>query len=602
MKMTMEKIVKKLGILLLFLVAASCDLDGDLQNPNEVSVSGADVNLLMNAVQLDFADFYNNAHSTVAPLVRHNAMTGGFRYSNAFLPQNQDGLWYDAYQTLLINAETMIPLAKEKNLTTHVAVGRILQAYTYMTLVDLFGDVPASAALKGSEGDFNPTADGGADVYAKAIEYLNEARTELAKTGTDAGAGLTRDIYYGGSRANWTALANTLELKAWVNISTLPARASEANAKIATLLTSNIIDTPAENFTYKWGTATVPDSRHPFYNQYYGPNAGQAGGYIGTGILYEAFRGKPDPTDPTDNTKFTQDPRWRYYFYRQVGSIKQLNAVDPKALGCTLGAAPDHYVAGNYPFCAFDPGFYGRDHGDASGTPPDPPVITAAGIYPAGGRPDNTVADLNVPATNTYATATKRGDGADGAGITPIYMSFFTDYMKAEILARGGDAAGAKAQLRTAIMNSVAAVKSFAESKNQAVTRSPWTNASWSPGPASDCSGLTGTAATACVFNNFVNTYVDAVNVLYDAAPNKLKIIGREYWVATWGNAVEAYNSYRRTGGPDNFQPTLQTDAGPWLRSIIYPSVYVNLNSSATQKPLDTVVKVFWDGNPATLN
>jgi hypothetical protein len=49
-------------------------------------------------------------------------------------------------------------------------------------------------------------------------------------------------------------------------------------------------------------------------------------------------------------------------------------------------------------------------------------------------------------------------------------------------------------------------------------------------------------------------------------------------------------------------QPTLQTNPGPWLRSMIYSANYVNLNSSATQKPVDTVVKVFWDANPDVLN
>jgi hypothetical protein len=291
--------------------------------------------------------------------------------------------------------------------------------------------------------------------------------------------------------------------------------------------------------------------------------------------MYEMFRGKPDPTDPADPSKFVQDPRWRYYFYRQVGSVKQLYAVDPKALGCTPGAPPDHYVAGNYPFCVFDPGFYGRDHGDASGTPPDAPVITAAGVYPAGGKVDNNVADSKTPAMNTFAVATKRGDGANGAGISPIYMSFFTDYLKAEYLARNGDDAGARVALLAAVEKSINQVKNFGALKGQTPSLANSPN---------------------------IQNYLDAVAFLYDNASDKLKIVGRELWIASWGNAIEAYNGYRRTGGPDHLPPPLQTGAGPWLRSIIYPSVFVNLNSNAVQKPQDTVVKVFWDGNPATLN
>jgi hypothetical protein len=49
-------------------------------------------------------------------------------------------------------------------------------------------------------------------------------------------------------------------------------------------------------------------------------------------------------------------------------------------------------------------------------------------------------------------------------------------------------------------------------------------------------------------------------------------------------------------------QPTLQINPGPFLRSLIYPAIYVNLNSEATQKDYDATVKVFWDTNPDVLN
>src|SRR5436190_20400316 len=121
---------KKIGILLL-LMCSACDLDGDLQNPNEISVSGADVNLLMNGVQLDFADFFNAASGGNIPgttafgvdaLVRMQAMTTGYRYQTADQAQYTDDLWTLAYQKVLINAETVIPLAESVNLSTHVAV------------------------------------------------------------------------------------------------------------------------------------------------------------------------------------------------------------------------------------------------------------------------------------------------------------------------------------------------------------------------------------------------------------------------------------------------------------------------------------------------
>ena len=558
----MEKIFKKFGILLV-LLAFSCDLDGDLENPNEVGVAGADENLIMNEVQLSFSDFFNSAQRTVAPLVRQNSMTGGYTYQTAIQEQSVDFLWLTAYRRVLINAQTLIPIAESKNLTTHVAVTKILMAYTYITLVDIFGDVPQAAALKGGEGDFNPTASTGAEVYAYAITLLTEARTELAKTGAAAGSALARDIYYSGNRVRWNALANTIELKAQLNLSQIAAQAATANARIDALLAADLIDTEAENFTYKYGTATVPaGSRHPLYDQYYGPGPGEADGYINNGFQFELYKGKG-----------VEDPRWRYYFYRQAGSIAQINKVDPKALGCAVGAIPAHYAAGGYVFCIFDPGFYGRDHGDASGTPPDSPVITCAGSYPAGGRPD-----LNGTTGQTalaYAKSTIRGDGANGAGIEPIFMSFYLDYYKAEILARRGDNAGAKTALTNAIANSITQVRNFSVGKGQSLT-----------------AGL----------EPSTSRYQTAVSDLYDAAAKKTDVIGREFWVASWGNAIEAYNSYRRTSAPKIMQPTTSTNPGVWMRSVVYPAQYVNLNSSAVQKDVFVTNKVFWDTNPDNLN
>jgi hypothetical protein len=555
----MNKLYNRIAGVLMIIAASSCSLDGDLENPNEVGIANADVDLLMNGIQLDFADYFNEVNNRTAPLVRQQAMTGGYRYQNAILPQNMNGLWTLAYQNVLINIQTMLPIAQEKNLTTHVAVAKILEAYVYLSLVDVFGDVPRTNALKGPDGEFNPTSDGGESTYDYALSLLTEARAELAKTGTDAGAILKRDIYYGGDRVKWNALANTLELKALMNLSMLPARKAAAETRIAAIFDTDvdIIDTEAENFTYKYSSVTVPVSRHPMYNQYYGPSEASAGGYIANYFLYELFNGLG-----------VEDPRWRYYFYRQVGSLEKANEIDPKSIGCEVGAIPDHYANGGYVFCTFDPGFYGRDHGDASGTPPDSPVITCAGIYPAGGKIDNTSTS-----NSNFADATVRGDGADGAGIQPIWMSFYTDYLEAEFLARTNDV-DAENVLYGAISKSITQIRAFATAKGQVLSpgREPSTSA-----------------------------YLDAVETAYAGATDKIDVVGREFYVATWGNGLEAYNLYRRTSAPGNFQPTLQLNPGPFFRSIVYPASHANLNSSATQKDVTKTNKVFWDTNPDDL-
>ncbi len=551
----MKDIFKKFGFILVFLVT-SCSLDGDLNNPNDINVGSADVNLIMNAIQYNFADFHNRVSGVTGRLVRLESMTAGDRYATAVRSTTTDGLWTVAYQRTLVNIETLLPLAQAAGLTTHVAVAKILKAYVYITLVDIYGDVPQADALKGISGNFNPGSTSGSEAYTKAISLIAEARTELEKTGSAVGGLLSRDVYYGGNRDRWYALANTLELKAWLNISLMDSRKAEANAKIDALIAGGLaadkglIDTEAENFTYKYAGVTVPASRHPLYDQYYDPIIANAGGYIGNWFMWELYQGNG-----------VQDPRWRYYLYRQVGSNAEAFRRDPKNVGC--GVIPAHYASGNFIFCQFEPGFYGRDHGDDSGTNPDSPFITCAGVYPAGGK-----IDAKPTTDRTFYEPTRQGDGANGAGIEPIFMSFYTDFMKAEYLIRkSNDVAGAKTALATAIANSISQIRSFATSKGQAL-------------PA----GL----------EPSTSAYQSAVATKYDAASNKMDIIGREFYMSCFGNGLEAYNLYRRTGAPKNMQPTRVINSGVFFSSLVYPALYVNLNSSATQKNPEVVNRVFW--------
>ena len=90
----------------------------------------------------------------------------------------------------------------------------------------------------------------------------------------------------------------------------------------------------------------------------------------------------------------------------------------------------------------------------------------------------------------------------------------------------------------------------------------------------------------------------------YDAATDdaaRLDIIMREYYIAAWGNGIEPYNNYRRTGSPNNMQPTVTTPSpGFFIRSFFYPSVFVNRNINAPKQktPGAAANKVFWDNNP----
>jgi hypothetical protein len=101
-----------------------------------------------------------------------------------------------------------------------------------------------------------------------------------------------------------------------------------------------------------------------------------------------------------------------------------------------------------------------------------------------------------------------------------------------------------------------------------------------------------------------IDKYANLVLADYDAAgsnDDKLNIVMKEYYIAAWGNGIEPYNNYRRTGKPDNLQLTAySSNPGYFIRSFYYPAVFVDRNLNApAQKTLGTAPeKVFWDNNP----
>ena len=548
-----------LALLATTLGACNKKLDSLLDNPNAPSPTTADVDLSLNQIQLSFRGFYGTASTLGAELSRQQSWFGPI-YANGYSPGTFDGLWSSAYSSIFVNADAMIPVATTQKKFIQAGIAKVLKAYTLGTLVDQFGDIPYTEAVQGAA-NTNPKIDKGADVYVKALAILDDAIADFNKTG--AAAGPTNDLFYGGSAANWKKAAKSLKLKFLMNTRLVDASAS---AKIAALITENdLVTTDAQDFNFKYGTnISSPDSRHPKYAGNYNVN-GQVGEYLSTYFMNLVVKEKT-------GTVSTLDPRRRYYFYRQNTNYVNVNET---TLTCAFVANPAHYPA-DMPFCLVggNSGYWGRDHGDNSGTPPDGAFRTTYGVYPAGGEFDASTGG-----------AVKQVMGGRGAGVDPIWNSSFTYFVEAEAALKLGITAGgtARALLSKALYASINKVIGFPTSIGYTMSASQL--------------ALVPTTAQ-------IDTYVNFVLAKYDAATTddaRLNIIMKEYYIAAWGNGVETYNSLRRTGKPDNIQLVVTTASpGVFMRSFTYPSVYINRNLNApTQKTPGTAAnKVFWDNNP----
>jgi hypothetical protein len=453
----------------------------------------------------------------------------------------------------------MIPIAASKNQFVHSGIAKVLKAYTMITLVDLFGDVPYTQANLGV-GNTNPAVDKGRLVYDSALALLDAAIADFAKTSASPPA---NDLFYAANKAKWTTLAKTIKLKAYVQTRLVDA---SVTAKISALLTENdLVNTSANDFVFSYSTKDQsPDSRYGHYVGNYGTDNG-AGDYIGVHFLWALYA-----------EKGLIDPRLRYYVYRQIDDVTN----DPRlpdvtttqfALACYYRPSP--YPA-NVPYCLVGKGYWGRDHGNNEGIGADGSLRSTWGLYPAAGEFD---ADQN----KAVGQSASRQKGAKGAGIAPIWLSSYTYFLKAEAaLMLTGVPGDPQALLVSGVNESFNKVKGFATTVGYTI-------------PTSDTTKL----ITTFKQQNYVNKVIS----LYQAAATndaKLNVIEREYYLAAWGNGLEPYNNYRRTGKPDNFQRTLLPNEGSFIRSFFYPFAYVNFNKNAVQKTTVTT-QVFWDNNPA---
>ena len=532
-------------------LATSCSdkLDELLENPNAVNATTASPDFLLNSIQLNYQSLWYGVSDRGARLTRQ-INQGSALYESAYTAGSTNGFWSNAYANILADVNFLLPLAEKSNLQRHMGIAKTIKAMVLMDLVDTYGNVPYSEALDPS--NFSPKVDDGATVYAAALKLLDEASAHF--TATTSG-GTPNDYFYARNYTKWNKLVNTMKLKYHLNTRLVNADASK-NA-INALITANALIGTGDDFVFRFGTtAADPDSRHPKF----------AGQYTAGGGDYQST----DYMHHLTVEKGFDDPRVRYYMYRQT--LTNTTNVDEQE--CISQIAPPHYLVGNYPYCnpAGNKGYWGRDHLDPDGIPPDGLKRTAYGTFPAGGRYDNS---SGAPVSNPAL-------GMKGAGIHPIMLAAYVDFMLAEAAITLGTTGTPKTLLLSGIKKHMDYVRAFAVAGAEGAT-------------------ITAFEPTA-TFTGRVTNYLKYVDSQYDAATTndaKMSVVGREYWLSLFGNGLESYNLYRRTGKPTRMQPGLEAITGPFVRSFLYPNNYMVTNTKAVQKA-NLASQVFWDKNPAS--
>nr|WP_297785113.1 SusD/RagB family nutrient-binding outer membrane lipoprotein [uncultured Allomuricauda sp.] len=559
-----------------------------VDDPNELTT--ADPDLLLTSIQLNYVSAVRSFNNVGGELGRIEYMFGR-NYFNNYGSGTFNGAWTDLYADITPDVAAIEALDAESadvDLSFHAGVGKILQAHLLMLFVDYIGDIPYSEINQPDEFP-NPTLDEDQAVYTAALGLLSEAKSLL----NGASVGTATDFFYDGEADNWIKLANTLQMRADLTVGNYSA----------VLNASNVIEDSADDFQFTYGTnPNTPDNRHPDYAADYRSDG--ANNYRSNWMMHNMAGTYGDFSGD-------DDPRRRYYFYRQnavtPGNFTLLYDVDDdgfflfngdtngETLSCSLESVPSHleFTPDEEYWCSTKLGYWGRLHGDDDGTPPDNFTRTAVGVYPAGGAFDdhddwltNSEADGLVGYTNRL----NLGAGGGGNGITPIMLSSFVEFMRAEAYMAQDDYTNAADALEAGIDESVKKVASFGALDGGA-------DSSYFPS-TEDLDAFV--AAKKQEFEDAaVTTGLDGLG--WPTEKDKMDILGEQYFIAMYGAGADAFNFIRRTGYPRTLARNVDIAPGPFPRTLLYPGNEVSSNPNVNQRT-DNATQVFWDSgvtNPA---
>lgn len=323
-----------LSLMVVFTFLMGCETTKlDLQDdPNVPGPENLDPDTNLNFVLYSFSEFFEEATEAGGESVRLEYMFNTYDINYQIDNANLANMWTIAYADILSEIQAIEPTLLETERYDHLGVLKVIRAYTLMTLVDYFGDVPFSGL---ATGELFPTLDDAQTLYDQALTDLEDVSFQFSRDRTESaprlvdGAALVNDNYFDKDISKWERLANTLKLKYYLNLRLVDE--ATALAGITTLLTEDIITTSADDFKWSAGTSVSPQSKHQYYVEEY--EAANTGEYIPNYFAWALTE-----------EKGIDDPRLRYYIYRQTGSFPSDPATLNTEIDCWNDPRPVTYA------------------------------------------------------------------------------------------------------------------------------------------------------------------------------------------------------------------------------------------------------------------
>lgn len=185
-------------------------------------------------------------------------------------------------------------------------LARIMRAYIFHRMTDLYGDIPYSEAGSPQEGLFYPKYDRQEAIYNDLLKELNEAQAAInVSAGSRLGGA---DLYFGGNVGKWKKFANSIMLRIAMRLSKVNPTRAEEWVKVA--VNNGIIKEDADIAMMDRSTALVTDDSAEPYGKVYSHES--AGEFFISEYFVDMLKNSDDPRLSLIATVVSTDPTEKY--------------------------------------------------------------------------------------------------------------------------------------------------------------------------------------------------------------------------------------------------------------------------------------------------
>ncbi|MEP1088512.1 SusD/RagB family nutrient-binding outer membrane lipoprotein [Algoriphagus sp.] len=268
----------KIFTLASLITITSCDsFLGDNVNPNDATSATPEL-VLPNALTRT-ASLLRSYNTSAMWINGYTVNAGGFGGWGSVVTYNYttdsyNGTWSATYDDL-INYEYIInTTAEDPSKAYFNAVARVMKAWDFHMLVDVFGDVPYTEGLKGAE-NVTPAYDDQVAIYQDLVAQLNTAIDLLTNSSGANGLG-SADVMFGGDVNKWAKFANTLKLRLLIRMSSSSETSAFAATQFASMNTS--LGFITEDAQVNPGYIATAGKQNPYWDVYHTSAAGALSG------------------------------------------------------------------------------------------------------------------------------------------------------------------------------------------------------------------------------------------------------------------------------------------------------------------------------------